>query len=352
VAVFMKKGKIGAMLGMTGGQCLQRLLSFLAAIFFIVAGTPPAAAEKFTPGTEEAPLTPNLKTGDYVWKPAASPAGPVVIIVSIPEQTLYVYRNGVRIGRSTVSTGKSGHRTPTGVFTILQKNEKHTSSIYKGASMPYMQRLTWTGVALHAGNLPGYPASHGCVRLPLDFAQKLYTVTDKGSTVVVTDGKTKTGTTSRPGLLFASGPAPTLAPGQFVWTPEKSPEGPVSILFSSADSEAYVYRNGVEIGRAQIGGVDSTFPSGSYAYATLAITLPDGSRQWQALGSASGSPAPDLKALEKRLVIPQSFLMQARAAVSSGTTLIVTDQPVNGTTQSDSNFNILTTGKTSSTLPN
>jgi hypothetical protein len=258
----------------------------------------------------------------------------------------------VRIGRSTVSTGKSGHRTPTGVFTILQKNEKHTSSIYKGASMPYMERLTWTGVALHAGNLPGYPASHGCVRLPLDFAQKLYTVTDKGTTVVVTDGKTKTGTTSRPGLLFANAPAPALAPGQFVWTPEKSAEGPVSILFSSADSQAYVYRNGVEIGRAQIGGVDVTFPSGSYAYTALAITLPDGSRQWQALGSASGSPAPDLKALEKRLVIPQSFLAQARAVVSSGTTLIVTDQPVNGTTQSGSNFSILTTSTTSSTQPN
>jgi hypothetical protein len=146
------------------GRSLQRLLLLLSAISLIIAGAPHADADKFTSGTEQAPLTPTLKTGDYVWKPAASPAGPVVIIVSIPEQTLYVYRNGVRIGRSTVSTGKSGHRTPTGVFTILQKNEKHTSSIYKGASMPYMQRLTWTGVALHAGNLPGYPASHGCVR--------------------------------------------------------------------------------------------------------------------------------------------------------------------------------------------
>ena len=229
----MKKGKIEATPGMPGGQSLQRLLSLLSAISFIIAGAQHAEAEKFTSGTEQAPLSPTLKTGDYVWKPAVSPAGPVVIIVSIPEQTLYVYRNGVRIGRSTVSTGKSGHRTPTGVFTILQKNEKHTSSIYKGASMPYMERLTWTGVALHAGNLPGYPASHGCVRLPLDFAQKLYTVTDKGTTVVVTDGKTKTGTTSRPGLLFANGPAPALAPGQFVWTPEKSAEGPVSILLAA-----------------------------------------------------------------------------------------------------------------------
>src|ERR1700674_132350 len=201
----MKKGKIDGNPRNAWCAKFTGLLSLLGVVSFIIAGAPHADAEKFTSGTEQAPLTPTLKTGDYVWKPAVSPAGPVVIIVSIPEQTLFVYRNGVRIGRSTVSTGKSGHRTPTGVFTILQKNEKHTSSIYKGASMPYMQRLTWTGVALHAGNLPGYPASHGCVRLPLDFAQKLYTVTDKGTTVVVTDGKTKTGTTSRPGLLFASG---------------------------------------------------------------------------------------------------------------------------------------------------
>jgi lipoprotein-anchoring transpeptidase ErfK/SrfK len=117
-----------------------------------------------------------------VWHPEVSPAGPVVINVSLPEQLLYVYRNGVRIGRSSISSGKAGRQTPTGVFTILEKHEKHASSIYKGASMPYMERVTWGGVALHAGNLPGYPASHGCVRLPLDFAQQLYTVTSKGTT--------------------------------------------------------------------------------------------------------------------------------------------------------------------------
>jgi hypothetical protein len=132
-----------------------------------------------------------------------------------------------------------------------------------------MQRLTWTGVAMHAGNLPGYPASHGCVRLPLDFAQMLYAVTGKGTTVIVTDGRKATETTSRPGLLLTSGTSPALASGQFMWTPEKSPQGPVSILFSSADRQAYVYRNGVEIGRAQIGGVNATFPSGSYAYAAF-----------------------------------------------------------------------------------
>ena len=199
---------------------------------------------------------------------------------------------------------------------------------------------------MHAGNLPGYPASHGCVRLPLDFAENLYTVTGKGTTVIVTDGKEKTGTTSQPGLLLASGTSQSLAPGQFVWRPEKSPQGPVSILFSSADREAYVYRDGVEIGRAQIGGVDSEFPSGSYAYAALATTEADGSHQWQALGSADGSPSPDLKSLSKRVIIPPEFLSQARTVVSAGTTLIITDHPVNGNTQSDSKFNILTTSGT------
>ena len=109
------------------------------------------------------------------------------MVVSLPEQRAYVYRNGVLIGASTVSTGKKGHETPTGVFTILQKHEDHYSNLYDNAPMPYMQRLTWSGVALHAGKLPGYPASHGCVRMPYEFARKLYAETKTGLTVVVSD---------------------------------------------------------------------------------------------------------------------------------------------------------------------
>ena len=135
--------------------------------------TTTAGAAGFTKGREIAPLTPKFRPGDYVWKPEVSPAGPVVIVVSIPQQSMFVYRNGVRIGRSTVSTGAPGHPTPTGIFTILQKKVDHESSIYKGAKMPYMQRLTWDGIAMHEGRLPGYRASHGCARLPEDFAAKL-----------------------------------------------------------------------------------------------------------------------------------------------------------------------------------
>src|ERR1700726_3111974 len=162
-----------------------------------------ASAAEHTKGRAVQPSTSEFKPGDYTWHPEISPAGPVVIIVSLPEQRMYVYRNGVRIGRSTVSTGKKGHTTPAGMFTILQKKVSHESSIYKGAQMPHMQRLTWTGIAMHAGHLPGYPASHGCVRLPVDFAAKLYTVTTLGTTVMIADNRSAPSHSTQPGLLFA-----------------------------------------------------------------------------------------------------------------------------------------------------
>jgi len=96
-----------------------------------------------------------------------------------------LYRNGVPIAASTVSTGSKGRETPSGVFTILQKEVVHRSRTYDDAPMPYMQRLTWKGVAMHAGHLPGYPASHGCIRLPPRFAKLLYGVTTIGTPVMI-----------------------------------------------------------------------------------------------------------------------------------------------------------------------
>src|SRR6202140_1395110 len=168
-------------------------------VVLILATSLTASAAGHTKGRAVQPFTPELKPGDYVWHPEISPAGPVVVIVSLPEQRMYVYRNGVRIGRSTVSTGKPGKQTPTGVFTVLQKKVSHESSIYKGAKMPHMQRLTWTGIALHAGHLPGYPASAGCVRLPVDFAAKLYAVTTLGTTVIIADNQSAPSHSTQPG---------------------------------------------------------------------------------------------------------------------------------------------------------
>jgi L,D-transpeptidase catalytic domain len=146
---------------------------FLTTSIALLLVSPFGSAAGFSNGLEVAAMPKAFKPGDYVWYPEISPAGPVVIIVSIPNQKLFVFRNGVCIGRSTVSKGAKGHSTPTGVFTILQKNVTHESSLYKGAKMPHMQRLTWDGIAMHAGQLPDYSASHGCVRLPDDFAAKL-----------------------------------------------------------------------------------------------------------------------------------------------------------------------------------
>src|ERR1700728_3214077 len=126
-----------------------------------------------------------LKKGEFIWLGEALTSGPVVMVVSITEQKAFVYRNGVLIGATTVSTGRPGHLTPTGVFTVLQKQKEHRSTIYDGAPMPYMERLTWGGIALHAGGLPGYPESHGCVHLPSEFAKLLFGISPSGMTVVI-----------------------------------------------------------------------------------------------------------------------------------------------------------------------
>ncbi|MBW8824082.1 MAG: L,D-transpeptidase family protein [Xanthomonadales bacterium] len=128
-----------------------------------------------------------LQPGSFSWAPERSPSGPIVLVVSLPEQRMHVYRNGVRIAVSTVSTGIKGRDTPPGSYEILQKQLMHHSNLYDDAPMPFMQRITWDGLALHAGRLPGHPASHGCVRLPRAFAEKLYGITRLGARVLISE---------------------------------------------------------------------------------------------------------------------------------------------------------------------
>jgi hypothetical protein len=118
-------------------------------------------------------------------KKVQAPPGPVLAVVSLAKQRMQIYGSSGLLAESPVSSGMAGHRTPPGVFTVLEKNRFHFSNIYSGAPMPYMQRLTWSGVALHGGVVPGYPASHGCVRLPHKFAPELWGMTTLGTRVVV-----------------------------------------------------------------------------------------------------------------------------------------------------------------------
>jgi lipoprotein-anchoring transpeptidase ErfK/SrfK len=159
----------------------------VAAILF--AATPTLARDAVTTvAVEEAAAT--LAPNQFVWNDVASDE-PVNIVINVGEQRAYVYRGGQMVAAATVSTGKDGKETPSGTFTILQKKVDHRSNLYDSAPMPFMQRLTWDGVAIHAGKNPGFPASHGCIRVPTAFAKKLYEVTTLGTevTVIGADGE-------------------------------------------------------------------------------------------------------------------------------------------------------------------
>ena len=289
-----------------------------------------------TLGTAKTTVPAKLKPGEYLWVPEVSPRGPIVMVVSLPEQLAYVYRNGVIIGASTVSTGKKGHQTPTGVFTILQKHEDHYSNLYNNAPMPYMQRLTWSGVAIHAGRLPGYPASHGCVRMPYEFAQKLFGETKTGLTVVVSDEKLFPDDVANPGLVApvnATGTpvsAPPLVNG-LAWRPEAAPEGSVTILMTNEDQRIRVFRSGIEIGHAPFTLTDR---HRKITLHVLTMLEPSGA---EPPDPATGRPMPrwlEVSGKEENSVstaellavfdIPSEFLTKLATVVEPGTTLVIT----------------------------
>src|SRR3954452_6697262 len=138
-------------------------------------------------------------------KTGAKPQGPLIIAVSIQRQKVRIYDGNGLFAESPVSTGMPGHSTPMGVFGIIQKHKFHQSNIYSGAPMPYMQRITWSGVAMHAGVLPGYPASHGCIRMPTSFAVKLWGWTRMGARVVIAPGELAPENISHPLLATHKG---------------------------------------------------------------------------------------------------------------------------------------------------
>ena len=157
----------------------------------------------------------NKKEGVVEKESGAKPQGPLVIVVSIDRQKVTIYDSNGVFAESPVSTGMKGHSTPMGVFSVIQKHKFHHSNIYSGAPMPYMQRITWSGVAMHAGVLPGYPASHGCIRMPMAFAVKMWNWTKMGARVIVTPGQLAPQSFSHPmlaSLRVPPQPAASLEP--------------------------------------------------------------------------------------------------------------------------------------------
>ncbi len=196
----------------------------------------------------------------FTWQPERSRSGPILIIVNIDDQVAFVYRNGIQIGQSPVSTGRPGYPTPTGVFSILGKDAAHHSKKYHNAAMPFAERLTWSGIFLHAGDLPGYPSSHGCVHLPLAFAKDLFETTQANdTTVVITESSShpsEAGPIEQLLRIVVADTSGTQTPNNVLWEPNKSKDGNVAIVISGSDKRIEILRSGVLIGQAPINFAD------------------------------------------------------------------------------------------------
>lgn len=289
----------------------------LAATLAVATAAPASAQVSLSEGTVMEAVE-RLKPGEFLWAPEIVPEGPLLLIVNLTTQRAILYRNGVPIAISTVSTGRDGYRTPTGIFTILQKHVKHFSNIYDNAPMPYMQRLTWRGVALHGGQLPGYPASHGCIRLPHEFARLLFGVTRLGMTVIVTDRAAAPRVAPTADLLGNDGET---AAGVTEWHPERAPTGPVSIVVSGADRRVVVLRNGLMVGSAPVKIVGTV--DGTTAYILRSV---DGAGYHWLTVALPGQPpsAAPVAGIGERFSVDAEFRAQVAGVAVPGTTVIIT----------------------------
>jgi L,D-transpeptidase catalytic domain len=312
--------------------------------------------------------------------------GPLLLIVSITKQTVTLYDAGVAVVESSISSGTSENPTPTGIFSVIEKNWWHRSNIYSAAPMPYMQRINWEGVALHAGDLPGYPASHGCIRLTYDFALRLWLTTKIGARVIVThddvtpinilhprlfvpqsdeertpptqqevnavppdDPATNSNALSTLTSSNVPNIAPSYPPRSFLApaAPQGAPAavqdrvlrpGPLSILVSQRDQRIYV-RKGLEpVFDFPIVIAKTGRPLGTHVFTAVAQNEDAKTLRWMVVSMPSTLPAMSARTPAKsqllmaakealdRLELPKEAVDRISALMSVGATLIMTDQ--------------------------
>lgn len=289
----------------------------------------------------------DMRPGEFTWHPEREAKGPVAIIVSLPEQRVHVYRNGIRIAISTCSTGRPGHQTPTGVFVILQKDRFHKSSTYNNAPMPNMNRLTWSGIALHAGNLPGYPASHGCVRLPMAFSSDLFSITHLGTPVIIA-GPNDPRDLTNPGMVLDGYQA-----GQFqniVATKDgrKHPDdwaeaetNPISsVIASSSDRAIMLIENDQVIAQGPL-SVSGSRSIGNHVFSLQ--TAGDAQLlQWVEISRSAGSDALfHEQNVLNRLGLPKEFADALKAKMHAGMMLVLTDAPLHPDNRTGRDFVVM-----------
>ncbi len=297
---------------------------------------------------EPAPVRkrPKTKNTDIHFTDQKVPPGPLHIIASIAKQRVTVFMNGVRIAEAPISTGVPGHPTPMGIFAVISKARHHRSNIYSGAPMPYMHRITWSGIALHQGPLPGYPASHGCIRLPESFASKLWAITKLGARVIVTRDEAAPVAFESPRLFVpkkpaekpateAAAPEPVVAmvtgsiadsaapvtdivklpePSQPVTEAPKEAakrKGPVQVFVSRKEAKLYVRQGFAPLFEAPVTVADPDQPWGTHIFTVMDIK--DDKASWTALTVPSGYADPQERH-GRKLSAKQIERLQKRAA--------------------------------------
>ena len=290
----------------------------------------------------------DLRPGEFTWHPERQPEGPVAVVVSLPQQLVHVYRNGIRIAVSTCSSGKPGHRTPRGVFVVLQKDKHHHSSTYNNAPMPNMNRLTWSGIALHAGDLPGYPASHGCVRLPLEFSERLFGITHLGTPVIIADDHGDPWELTHPGLMLSGTAEQEMETAEAALNGKGSAKDwieaashPVaSVLVSSADNQALLVENGTVVATSKL-GIQGSTTLGSNVMVLQGTA--SGGLAWLAITHANeewDSSKPDDQILQ-RLSVDKNFSTAMASLMHPGMMVVTTDLPLEPDSRSGSDFVIM-----------
>lgn len=293
-----------------------------------------------------------MKPGEFTWHPERSPSGPVAVVVSLPDQRVYVYRNGIRIGVSTCSTGKPGHETPTGVFTILQKDKNHHSSTYNEAPMPNMNRLTWSGIALHAGKLPGFPASHGCVRLPMAFSADLFGITHVGTPVIIADTTTFPPNVVHPGMVLSDTAeqdfdhAVANLKDKKIPTSAEHPYQPpaTAIMVSSADKKIVVLDDGEVVAEGPVTLVDPSKPLGSHVFILSHLNTDQGALHWQPIGFSTDPNQAAMNADQAtltRIRADRAVNDAIRSRMKPGIVLVTVDLPLSADSRSGKDFVIM-----------
>ena len=321
--------------------------------------------------------------------PQDSTKGPLQIIISIADQQLSLYDNGTLIARSSVSTGVQGHPTPLGVFSVISKERWHRSNVYSGAPMPYMQRITWSGIALHAGVVPGHPASHGCIRLTNDFAIRLWHLAKRGtrviiasndvrpveianshlfvskpkaasvspesSAVTVADNDNKTAPASHEALL-SSAETPEVAN---LLIPGSIPQGaapqkviPISVFVSRKLSRLFVRQGFTPLFDVPVKIQNPEQPLGTHVFTVMdfqndgaslrwtVVSLPEKFKKREAvMEQIVATPLADKgnEALD-RIDIPQEAIEQISQLMTPGSSLIISDYGISDETGTDTDF--------------